>query len=127
MFGIETNRNSQLGSLLRRTSLWISSPHLPKPPQANLKYLETAAFFRDLFLISSSLNLCEQLTGKDFMMKEKPGAARCADLCCAQVIKCQHFYAFNQSSSPRFRLKQGSLAADGTIVAYRSVRHPGGG
>lgn len=48
----------------------IFSPHLHKPPQANFKYLEMAAFFRDLFLICSSLNLCEQLTGEDFMMKE---------------------------------------------------------
>lgn len=48
----------------------IFSPHLHKPPQANFKYLEMAAFFRDLFLVCSSLNLCEQLTGEDFMMKE---------------------------------------------------------
>lgn len=48
----------------------ILSPHLHKPPQANFKYLEMAAFFRDLFLICSSPNLCEQLTGEDFMMKE---------------------------------------------------------
>lgn len=78
----------------------IFSPHLHKPPQANFKYLEMAAFFRDLFLICSSLNLCEQLTGEDFMMKESLRAASCADLCCAEVIKCQHFYAFNQSSGP---------------------------
>lgn len=63
----------------------------------------------------SSPNLCEQLTGKDFMMKEKLRAASRADLRCAEVIKCQHFYVFNQSSSPVFPLKEeGSPAADGT-------------